>query len=138
MRLCYTARHGEKTHMKKIAIACTVVLGVLSLSAEPSAAELVARAQKGPSLLFTKERLPEIRNRIAHDPDAVSRWRTFRDHAEKEYVRRPVDIPDRGAQWYHYYNCRKCGRQLTPKSPKLHVCPACGVYNGKKVLSVTA
>ena len=112
--------------MKKTALICTVVFGVLSLSAEPSAAELVARAGKGPSLLFTQERLPEIRRRIAQDPDAKAWWHEFRAHAEKEYVRRPVDIPDRGAQWYHYYSCRTCGRLLKPKSPTLHVCPACG------------
>ena len=43
----------RKTHMKKIALACIAILGVLSLYAEPSATELVVRAQKGPSLLFT-------------------------------------------------------------------------------------
>ena len=112
--------------MKKTVLICAFLLGVLSLSAEPSTAELVERAGKGPSLLFTKERLPEIRRRIAQDPDAKAWWHEFRAHAEKEYVRRPVDIPDRGAQWYHYYSCRTCGRQLKQKSPTLHVCPACG------------
>ena len=112
--------------MKTIANFCIVVLGAFSLLADPSAAELVKRAQKGPSLLIAKERLPEIRVRIAQDPDAATWWREFRTHAEKAYVRSPVDIPNRGAQWYHYYSCRKCGRQLKPKSPTLHVCPACG------------
>ena len=105
--------------MKKTVLICTVLLGALSLSAEPSAVELVARAGKGPSFLFTKERLPEIRRRLAQDPDAAAWWKEFRAHAEKVYVRRPVDIPDRGAQWYHYYSCRKCGRQLKPRSPTL-------------------
>jgi len=112
--------------MKTIANFCISVLGAFSLLAAPSATELVERAQKGPSLLFAKERLPEIRVKIAQDPDAAAWWREFRAHAEKAYVRSPVDIPNRGAQWYHYYSCRKCGRQLKPKSPTLHVCPACG------------
>ena len=112
--------------MNKIAFVFAAALGFLSLSAEPSAIELVERAGKGPALLFTNDRLPEIRRRIAQDPDAAAWWREFRAHAEKAYVRPPVDIPDRGAQWYHYYSCRKCGRQLKTKSPTLHVCPVCG------------
>ena len=111
---------------KTIAAVCAAALGMLPLPAEPTAAELVERAGKGPSLLFTEDRLPEIRRRIAHDPDAAAWWRKFRAHAETAYVRRPVDIPDRGAQWYHYYSCRSCGRKLAPKSRTLHVCPACG------------
>ncbi len=100
--------------------------GVQIAGAAPSAEALVARARKGPALLFTRDRLPEIRHRIAHDPDAAAWWREFRDNADKAYVRQPVDIPDRGAQWYHHYSCRKCGTHLVPKSRTLHVCPSCG------------
>ena len=38
--------------MKKTVFICTFVLGALSLSAEPAAAELVARAGKGKTLIW--------------------------------------------------------------------------------------
>lgn len=78
------------------------------------------------SLLFREADLPTIRKRLAEDKDAKAWWTDFRRHAQNAYLRHPTEIPPRGAQWYHYYSCRKCGTHLKAASPTEHVCPSCG------------
>ena len=92
---------------------------------EPSAEELVDRAKAAPSLMFRAADLPAMRRRLAEDSDAKAWWEGFRKTLDAN-VAKGVKVPPCGAQWYHYYSCRKCGRPLKPKSPTLHVCPACG------------
>jgi hypothetical protein len=46
-------------------------------------------------------------------------------------LRDPVDLPDRGGQWPHWYSCKKDGVRLRTVSPTEHRCPLCGeVYRG--------
>ncbi len=50
---------------------------------------------------------------------------------------KPVDIPDRGGQWGHWYTCKKDGVGLVADSPVRHRCPKCNtVYTGEPYDSV--
>ena len=97
---------------------------------EPSAEELVDRAKAAPSLMFRAEDLPAIRRRLTEDPDAKAWWEGFRKALDAN-VAKGVKVPPCGAQWYHWYSCRKCGAQLRGESPTRHVCAKCGeVHSG--------
>jgi len=49
----------------------------------------------------------------------------------------PLDIPDRGGQWGHWYTCKKDGAGLVADSPTRHRCPKCGaIYTGEPYDSV--
>lgn len=78
----------------------------------PSAEELVARAKAAPSLMFRAVDLPTIRRRLAEDPDAKAWWEGFL-RALDANVAKGVKMPPRGAQWAHWYSCRKCGEVYT-------------------------
>jgi hypothetical protein len=44
----------------------------------------------------------------------------------------PLNIPDRGGQWGHWYSCKKDGTPLVADSPTRHRCPKCGtIYTGE-------
>ncbi len=46
-------------------------------------------------------------------------------------ISRPLEIPERGGQWPHWYSCKRDGVKLTTVSPTEHKCPLCGaVYHG--------
>jgi hypothetical protein len=74
--------------------------------------------------------------------DAVERKARQNDWAGvslRELIRRaetalskPLNIPDRGGQWGHWYICKKDGTPLVTDSPTRHRCPRCGtVYTGE-------
>ena len=97
---------------------------------EPSAEELVDRAKAAPSLMFRAADLPAIRRRLTEDPDAKAWWEGFR-RALDANIAKGVKVPPCGAQWYHWYSCRKCGAQLRGESPTRHMCVKCGeVHSG--------
>ena len=97
---------------------------------EPSAKELVDRAKAAPSLMFRAADLPAIRRRLAEDPDAKAWWEGFRKALDAN-IAKGVKVPPCGAQWYHWYSCRKCGAQLRGESPTRHMCAKCGeVHSG--------
>jgi hypothetical protein len=51
--------------------------------------------------------------------------------------RRPLQVPDRGGQWPHWYSCKIDGAPLRTVSPTEHRCSACGtVYRGDPYDSV--
>jgi len=96
----------------------------------PTPAELVARAQKGPSLLFTREAIPAVKARIAGDADAAAWFRRFCADLAARRTKNP-EVYDRGGQWTMWLNCRKCATRLKSESPTRHVCPGCGeVHSG--------
>ena len=107
------------------------LLGPVRLEvSEPSAEELVDRAKATPSLMFRAADLPDIRRRLAEDPDAKA-WREGFRKALDANIAKGVKVPPCGAQWYHWYSCRKCGAQLRGESPTRHVCSKCGeVHSG--------
>lgn len=49
----------------------------------------------------------------------------------------PIQVPDRGGQWGHWYSCPKDGTELVADSSTRHRCPHCGrVYTGEPYDSV--
>ncbi len=57
--------------------------------------------------------------------------------AAQAALRTPLNIPDRGGQWPHWYSCKKDGARLVTDSPVRHRCPVCGaVYSGEPYDSV--
>ena len=116
--------------MRSLFVACMAVFGCVCLADGPTPAELVARAGKGPSLLCTREMLPEIRRKAEKDPDAKAWWRQVQKGADKA-IAQPEGVPNRGGQWTLWYNCRACGANLKADTPVRHVCQKCGkVYSG--------
>lgn len=116
--------------MRKHVLVGLSIVAACSLAAPPTPRELVARARKGPSLLLTRDMLPEIRRKAEVDPDAKAWWNTVRKNADRALAR-PEAIPDRGGQWTLWYTCRGCGVMLKAESPTRHVCPKCGkAYSG--------
>lgn len=98
--------------------------------------ELVATVVKSlalpprPRLLLTDQELPAIRARMAKLPGAQARYTRLLNDADS-WIARPVKLPDRGGQWFHWYACKKDGAQLQMVSPTEHKCPVCGtVYTG--------
>ena len=83
-----------------------------------------------PRLLFGKGDLEAIRRRAAAQPGAKARFEALRKEAAA-WVDKPVQLPDRGGQWYHYYACPKHGARLKNEGPTRHVCPVDGeVFTG--------
>lgn len=87
--------------------------------------DLIERAKSHPCLLVTPARVVEIKARLASDKQAQGVWKSLVGALDKKLAQ-PLDIPDRGGQWCHYYFCRKCATGLKAKSPTEHVCPHCG------------
>ena len=57
--------------------------------------------------------------------------------AAERALKDPVQLPDRGGQWPHWYTCKKDGVTLTAVSPTEHRCPRCGtLYRGEPYDSV--
>lgn len=111
-------------------VAFLAVAVAAKVSALPSSAELVARAKDGPSLLLTELQVRDLRKRIKTDPKTAEWWEGVRGEAHS-YLKEEVRIPDRGAQWGHYYVCKTCGAGLVADSPTAHRCRKCGkVYSG--------
>ncbi|MCC7499456.1 MAG: alginate lyase family protein [Bryobacterales bacterium] len=55
----------------------------------------------------------------------------------EQALAKPMEIPDRGGQWGHWYSCPKDGVALVAESPTRHRCPKCGaVYTGEPYDSV--
>ena len=116
--------------MRRYVLVGLSIVAACSLAATPTVRELVARARKGPSLLLTRDMLPEIRRKAEADPDAKAWWKNVRKDADRALAR-PEAIPDRGGQWTLWYTCRGCGVMLKAESPTRHVCPKCGkAYSG--------
>jgi len=52
-------------------------------------------------------------------------------------LKKPVELPERGGQWPHWYSCKKDGATLVTVSLTEHRCPVCGaVYEGEPYDSV--
>lgn len=83
-----------------------------------------------PRLLANAAELAAVRERMAELP-----WAKSLHDAEKRQadalLDRPVELPPRGGQWWHWYACKKDGARLRTVSPTEHRCPVCGeVYSG--------
>lgn len=83
-----------------------------------------------PVLMLTREEVPAVlaaAEKTKRLGDALASLLKTAD----AWLTRPLEFPDRGGQWWHWYTCKKCGSGLKTESPTQHVCPACGeVYSG--------
>ncbi len=96
-----------------------------STETAPAALPSATNLPPHPRLLFTREKLPEIRERIARQAWARELFADRRKEADA-WLDRQVVLPPRGSQWYHYYSCPKHGARLRTESPTRHVCPVDG------------
>lgn len=119
-----------RTGRLTLALLAVAVAGGAARGAVPTPAELVARAQREPSLIVRSDELPAVRERIADDPDARSWWEAFRARLDAE-LEKPVEIPKTGGQWPHWMTCKTCGSHIRSTAPTAHVCEGCGqAYSG--------
>src|SRR5689334_1983137 len=81
-------------------------------------------------LLVNQAELDAAKDKAARYPwarEAMSRLMNDADRA----LAKPLDVPERGGQWGHWYVCKKDGVTLVADSPTRHRCPSCGaVYSG--------
>ena len=111
-------------------MSVSVLILFAATVAQPAPAELVARAAKGPSLLFAPAEIPAVRARLAGNADAKAWWSGFRADLDARLAE-PVCVPTRGGQWAQWMTCKACGGKILSKSPTNHVCEACSAaYSG--------
>lgn len=83
-----------------------------------------------PRLLLSAAELPALRERVRTIPWARSSYEKIVAGADG-WLSKPVELPDRGGQWWHWYACKDDGTRLTTVSPTEHKCNTCGkVYSG--------
>jgi len=83
-----------------------------------------------PRLLISGAELATIRERVRTIPWVKASYDKIIAGADG-WLTKPVDLPDRGGQWWHWYACKADGTRLTTVSPTEHKCNTCGkVYSG--------
>jgi len=81
-------------------------------------------------LLTTSAGIEAAREKADRQPWARATLDGILERAD-EALRQPVELPDRGGQWPHWYSCPKDGADLETLSPTRHRCPLCGeIYSG--------
>lgn len=105
----------------------TVAVQVMIEGQEPTMRDLTATVTKPlalpphPRLLVARDELPALKDRAARLPWAKSYFESERKRAD-DALTRPVQLPDRGGQWWHWYACKKDGARLQTVSPTQHQC----------------
>ena len=83
-----------------------------------------------PRLLLGADKLPAIRQRVQDVEWAKASYEKMVASAES-WLTKPVELPDRGGQWWHWYACKEDGTRLKTLSATEHQCPTCGkIYSG--------
>ncbi len=83
-----------------------------------------------PRLLLSDAEIPAIKARMAAQPQLKARYETLLKDADTAFAK-PLNLPSRGGQWYHWYACKKDGARLKAQSPTEHKCEICGtIYSG--------
>jgi len=104
--------------MVEIAAAAILLAAVCAEGATPA---------EHPSLLLTAKGVEILRKRIAEFPPARARFESLRQSVDKA-MEHPVELPPRGANWYHWYVCPRHGNRLTTGKQTgpwtwEHICP---------------
>jgi hypothetical protein len=87
-------------------------------------------------LLITQSEIEAVKQKAQRAPWAKASLDKLMASAESALAE-PVQIPDRGGQWGHWYVCKKDGVTLQADSPTRHRCPKCGeIYTGEPYDSV--
>ncbi len=87
-----------------------------------AAVQTPAKPLPHPRLLFSREDLSVIKNRITTRDWAQTRFAALLQQA-RPWLGTEIKLPAKGGQWYHYYSCPKHGARLQTKGPTQHVCP---------------
>ncbi len=88
------------------------------------------RLPPNPRLLITKAEVDEIKARAAADEILGRRLASLLADADRR-LEQPIDLPDRGSQWWHWYACEDDGGNLRTLSPTEHQCTTCErIYSG--------
>ena len=113
--------------MKNMRIPALAVVALL-ISSVPAAAD--------DYLLISEAEIQAARRKAAEHEWAGRVLDELIERARQE-LSRPLELPDRGGQWPHWYSCRRDGARLVTDSPTEHRCPVCGtVYRGEPYDSV--
>ena len=100
------------------------------MASQASVVELIGAAS-GPCLMVCEKDLSGIRKKIEAHAWASQGFEALTRQV-REWMEKPVAIPERGGQWPHWYACEDCGVRLETVSPTAHRCPSCGrVYSGE-------
>jgi hypothetical protein len=100
------------------------------LAAEPQSASIKLNLPPHPRLMLTDAEIPGIKARFQQSDLLKKRYEDFLRSADAK-LKRKLDMPPRGGQWYHWYACKTDGANLVTVSPTQHKCPACGaIYTG--------
>ncbi|MDP6042608.1 MAG: alginate lyase family protein, partial [Candidatus Latescibacteria bacterium] len=85
----------------------------------------------GPCLVICEDDVSAIKKKIADNDWAAQAFASLETQA-KGWIDQPIDIPERGGQWPHWYACEDCGTRLETASPTEHLCSSCDrVYTGE-------
>lgn len=96
----------------------------------PSVSELI-RAASGPCLVIREGDIPAIRKKRKDASWAAAAFTRIKGSAES-WMKKEIQIPDRGGQWPHWYACEVDAAPLKMQSPTVHRCPKCHrVYSGE-------
>ena len=83
-----------------------------------------------PRLLLSAAELPALKAKIARLEWARAAYEAETKRADG-LLTKPVELPTRGSQWWHWYACKKDGTRLQTVSQTEHKCPVCAqVYSG--------
>jgi len=89
-----------------------------------------------PAVLLTKDEVSKVLDKVKSQAWAKAAYESLLKSADAA-VKRPIEWPNRGGQWPHWYACEVDGTHLTAKSPTEHVCKKCKrVYTGEPYDSV--
>ena len=113
-----------KMHVVSVAVLAAVAFGSYA-QAESDKPKLPPH----PRLLLNQEGVARLKQRVAEQPWAVSWWKGLVHRADAG-LKKPVELPPRGGNWWHWYVCPddgtplKLGRKLDTWQWE-HRCPLC-------------
>ncbi len=91
---------------------------------------LLAQSKADNYLLVSSTEIQAAKDKAARLPWAKAALDRLMSDAERA-LKRPLEMPDRGGQWPHWYSCKRDGSKLQTVSPTEHKCPTCGQkYSG--------
>ncbi|MBM4044389.1 MAG: hypothetical protein FJ279_04685, partial [Planctomycetes bacterium] len=89
-----------------------------------------------PRVMATREQIAAAKRKAETCDWARNVFGSLKKRAD-QLLQQPVEMPDRGGQWAHWYGCKDCSTGLKTISPTEHRCPVCSkVYTGEPYDSV--
>lgn len=96
----------------------------------PPATEPTLQLSPHPRLMLTDAEIPKLKARCEQAGFLKTRYQELLRSANG-WLKKPIELPPRGGQWFHWYACKQDGGNLDTVSPTEHKCRVCGrVYSG--------